>query len=581
MLNRIMGEQFTGIGSRLMRLYLLMLLIPVAGIGLYGSVYIQRTLSDSAIQNGLGEVRIRALTLNTLLSQIHNDILYLGQRADDSISNSAADPSAELTGFAASHPTYQSITWIDPNGRELGGHLSETLANWTQTNAFDNMLSLNTHSIRFMPMRVADRSNDILMLVAARLESGLLVFEIDTAYLLNSLTDPKPEVAWALMMYPNTYLTTAEDSTVFINDEGRFAGSSGYLTEAERTNLYHYAGPGGSWTLVRSVPSSSLSADLSNYYITFALLLIGGLISVAGLALFSIARIIDPVYQLERMVDQMRHGSRRPQLPTPLPTDEFGKLMLAFDQMATELEERRQDERAVIEQIIRAQEEERKLIAFDLHDGLIQQLVGARFYLGHCRNTCQKHPKMGKQGVANSYDVLTNAISEGRRIIQGLHPTVLEDLGLEAALSELARETGNTAGWQVEVDTQTLTQQPDRATSVTLYRITQEALNNAFKHAEAEQVKISMTIADDQLFVCIQDDGRGFDPDNIPQDDKQHWGIKTMHERAAMVGGSCDITSQPKHGTAICVRVPYSCSNTPDTSYTIQDNNEVQGVHVR
>lgn len=560
MLDRVLGgvqRQFTSLGTRLMRLYLLMLLIPVIGIGLYGSVYIRQALSDTTIASGLDEVRFRAMTLDTLLGQIHNDILYLGQRVDGDLTG--PDPSDELNGFAASHPTYQTIVWVDEAGHALGGFLSNGLGQWTQTDAFQDVLRLTPNSIRFIPMVLADQPDSARMIVAARLQESVLMFEVHTAYLLNSLTGTALDSEWALRMRANTFLTTAEDPSVFIDDGGQFAGSSGYLRFGDRMNLYYHTGPGGSWTLIHSLPTSSLSADLTDYYTTFGLLLVGALISVAGLALFAIARIIDPVYQLEDMVDQLRQGNARPHLPEPLPSDEFGKLMQAFDQMAAEIEEKRRTERKLMEQIIQAQEDERKIIAYDLHDGLIQQLVGARFYIGQFRSGGFAEDK--RDSVIKGYDLLTDSIADGRRIIQGLHPTVLEDLGLAEALRELVKDMAITAGWEVDCRIADLTPEPDRVTSVAVYRISQEALNNAFKHASATRLSYKLIPQATCLTVCIQDNGSGFDPAARLARGGGSLGIKTMRERATMLRGTCEIASTPGSGTRITVKIPYEMIN--------------------
>ncbi len=547
-----------------MRLYLLLLLIPVIGIGIYGHQYILSTLIHEAIQNNLDQVGVYAETLDILLGQMHDDVLYLGQRVQGSrrTINERIDPSDELNGFAASHPSYQVIAWLDDNGRELGGYISETLSGWAATEAFSSITDQAPNTIRFITLTPENDPQSGLLVVAARLEQGILLIEVNTAYLLQGLTNNQSGDEWALLVQPGLFLTHVQAAHYFADESDLFKSTSGYITVGDRYNLYHRAGPGSGWVLVNSLPREAMNPNLSGYYTIFFFLLIGGLISVVGLALFAIARMIDPVYQLERMVDQLRNGAARPSLPERVPNDEFGKLMLAFDQMAAELDQKRQTERALIEQLIRAQEEERKLIAFDLHDGLIQQLVGARFYLGQYRNHADQ-PGEKQSSAARSYDVLTEAIAEGRRIIQGLHPTVLEDLGLEAALKELVKDISQTANWEISVDIEALDPQPDRATSVTLYRITQEALNNAFKHARANTVTVKLATDNDHLCLRVTDDGCGFEPGHVLNNGGQNWGVKTMRERATMLRGICEITSSPNHGTKIQVTIPYEQERMP------------------
>jgi signal transduction histidine kinase len=551
-----------------MRLYLLLLLIPVLGIGLYGHLYLQRTLTQSALQNALDEVSFRSHTVETLLGQVHDDILYLGQRVEpaqgtDSV---ARDPTNELTGFAASHPMHKHIAWVDLDGVEQGGYRSTLLTAWIGTDSFAQVTASPPNSIRFFPVMTRNDGSATLI-AAARLRTGVLLFEINSGYLLQGLTTTPIDDEWALLLQPNTFLTMTDDASLFTGmNTAQFTQPSGYFIEDGRVTLYHHTGPGGTWVLLHSLPRAAINTDMTDYNATFIALLVGGVTSVVGLALLAIALITEPVQQLERMVDQVRRGNPRPKLPKPLPKDEFGVLMTAFDQMAEELDQKRRNERALIEQLIKAQEEERKLIAYDLHDGLIQELVGARFYLGQCRSGCDPAEMESKAaGIEQSYDVLTHAIAEGRRIIQGLHPTVLEDLGLEVALAELANTTAHTARWQIETYIAQLDVQPDRATSVTLYRIAQEALNNAFKHAGASRVCISLTAEADRLRLSVQDDGCGFVQNTmlVSDDGEQHWGIRTMRERAAMLRGTCEISSYPGQGTRIEVVIPFEREALP------------------
>lgn len=504
----------------------------------------------------MDDVMVRAEMIDMLLSQIHSDILYLEQRIKVEI-NAGHDSTAELNSMAVSNPLYHHIAWLDIDGQELGGYRADWLEAWTMTDDFQRIADAPINSIRFMPILHEDDQTHII--AGVRLQTGVLIIDINAAYLLQCVDFKQPETACGLFLGPEIMISSDEMPEI---QSDQLVDSSGYVRTDTHLILYQRVGPGGEWGIVRTFPTSMITADLTAYHATFFALLMGGMASITGLALFAIARIIDPVYQLGQMVDQLRHGISRPELPHYIPDDEFGKLIYAFDQMADELHHTHLSERALIEQLIRAQEEERKLIAYDLHDGLIQQLVGARFYIGHCRKSAAERMGQYAEDITRGYDVLTTAIAEGRRLIQGLHPTVLEDLGLEAALNELGKSTADTAKWDITLDIASLDPQPDRATSVTLYRITQEALNNAFKHAQAARVWLTLTTTKNTLTVCVRDDGQGFDVSQPLDNNGKSWGIRTMNERAAMLGGTCEITSEPGVGTMICVTVPYAKCST-------------------
>jgi signal transduction histidine kinase len=371
-----------------------------------------------------------------------------------------------------------------------------------------------------------------------------------------SIVDGSQEDQWALLLPSGQALVTGTLPTSLPT----FDKPTGVVLDDEHTYFYHHTGPGDEWLLLHRIPTAAMRANLQDYYTTFFVLLVGTLVAVVGLALFAIARVIDPLYQLKLMFDQLRNGVTLPTLPTPLPHDEFGSLMVDFVGLAEELEQRRHIERDLAERLITAQEEERKLLAYDLHDGLIQQLVGARFYLRKCNNAAA----LGDDQTQHGYHLLTEAITEGRRIMQGLHPTVLDDLGIVAALDELLQMKAASAKWQTQLCADPLPFTPDRATAVTIYRMAQEALNNAQKHATAKKVTVTLRCTGNHINLCIEDDGIGFDIETITPTREHGWGLQTMRERAHMLRGTCTIDSKPSAGTRVLVQIP--CTQlTPKT----------------
>jgi len=283
------------------------------------------------------------------------------------------------------------------------------------------------------------------------------------------------------------------------------------------------------------------------------------LLAVA-LALTTSYVLVNPIKQLELVAARFGRDGVTPQLPQRLTNDEVGRLTSTFYHMAYELESKRKEERRLIERLISAQEEERKLVAFDLHDGLLQQLVGARFYLGNCQEQFGNRFPEFNTSIQQGCDALTEAIVEGRRIIEGLRPAALDDLGLAAAIEEIAQSTSKAAGWSLTLDIQPLPLEPEKTVGVTLYRIAQEALNNTRKHASARHVNVSLHNGSG-IFLSITDDGIGFDPLKIdpgdgPDSEGRGLGITTMRERASLIDGHCSIRSAHGQGTQVEVVVP-------------------------
>lgn len=550
---RAWRQQQSDFSARLMRLYLALLLIPLLGVGLYGHAYMAQALRAFAERDASTTTRAISATVDALLENLHSDVHALRQHLQ-------ADPNdpAPLSILAASHPLYQHIAWLQPDTNERLGQWSAELNPWLRDPAFADVNALPPESLRFVPLLPADDA-PLALIVAAPALDGLLLLELNTEFLLRKSAGDADAERLAFLIGSDAILTRGEAMRPLVNlNAEQIARDAATIQLAEQTYRYQRLGPGHTWTLFWHMPASPFAADLLDYDMTFMILLLGSMVTAVGLALLAIAHLTEPVHQLSRMVDDVRRGLPRARLPWKMPGGELGKLMSAFDQMALELRQTQAAEKALIEQLIKAQEEERKYLAYDLHDGLIQHLVGARLYLGQCRQRCGAPQNGSGKGhnIRLGYDVLTEAIAEGRRIIQGLHPTVLDDMGLAPALREMGENMATTSGWQLQVELQPLPQAPDRITCVTLYRIAQEALSNVHKHAQAQHVWLSLKIVNDKLLLTVRDDGQGFDPRLNTGEAGQSWGLTTMRERARLLHGHYELTSHPGEGTLVRVTVP-------------------------
>ncbi len=209
--------------------------------------------------------------------------------------------------------------------------------------------------------------------------------------------------------------------------------------------------------------------------------------------------------------------------------------------------------------LIRAQEDERKMVAYDLHDGLIQDLVGVRLCLSNFALWQKQNPELAGEALQKGRQQLTYAIREARRLLQGLRPTLLDDLGLLTALRELARETTELGNWELTIslpDPETMPRL-EEAIDMTAFRIVQEAFANILKHAQATAVRLEVRV-DESLHLIIEDNGRGFEADSATARSRHAIGLNSMRERALLVGGECRIESVPGQGTRVSVRLPFS-----------------------
>lgn len=200
--------------------------------------------------------------------------------------------------------------------------------------------------------------------------------------------------------------------------------------------------------------------------------------------------------------------------------------------------------------VTKAQEEERRRLARDLHDGTAQQLA-------MLVRDLKQH--VGKRGdpTGTLHDKASEILEEVRRVARDQRPPLLDDLGLAAALEWLVDEVRDRSTAGVELTMTGSVRRLPAEVEVTLYRIAQEALRNAERHADAESIQISLGF-DGELALTIEDDGRGF---NMPHTAGDHvrrgrLGLMGMQERSELIGGTIEVRSMPGEGTAITVRVP-------------------------
>ncbi|MCP4424621.1 MAG: HAMP domain-containing protein [Chloroflexi bacterium] len=216
----------------------------------------------------------------------------------------------------------------------------------------------------------------------------------------------------------------------------------------------------------------------------------------------------------------------------------------------------------LVEQLIDAQEAERKFVAYDLHDGLIQYLVAARLQLSKLTGIYADFPQDDKAAATLKETMahLTQAVQEGRRVVEGLRPILLDDLGLAPALNELARDIGQATGWEVAFENQIGDMRLSPMVELTAFRVAQEALTNARKHALAGRVSVKLTQENGDLCVAVQDDGVGFDKVETRKH-RQCIGLVSMRERVTLVDGDFSVESDVGGGTAVTIHLPIKNNN--------------------
>jgi len=236
---------------------------------------------------------------------------------------------------------------------------------------------------------------------------------------------------------------------------------------------------------------------------------------------------------------------------------ELGLLNLAL-QRAIEHKQRVEEQRAhLFTRLVLAQEEERRRIARDIHDQLGQQMTALRINLEVLADRCRGDANLTEH-VERTLRLAAEVDRTADYLMRDLHPAALDHLGLAAALEKLVASWSERFNIAAEFDSADLpAARLPRDIESNIYHVAQEALHNVVKHAKASRVSVYLQRRDDNLLLVIEDDGRGFNVGEVRTNaDGDGLGLISMRERAALIGGTVDIESEPGRGTTVFARVP-------------------------
>ena len=270
--------------------------------------------------------------------------------------------------------------------------------------------------------------------------------------------------------------------------------------------------------------------------------------------------ITRPVTRLLEATRAVRRGNYFVRLDPAESRDELGKLMEGFNAMALSLAsadkarlEKEQLQRDFLHRVMAGQEGERKRIARELHDQTGQALASFMVDLKVLENA-QSAAELG-QGITRLKKAITEEMEAIHDLAVALRPTVLDDLGLVPAVEMLARNFEKRHRIQVHLNfLGLLDRRVDLCLETCVYRIIQEALTNIAKYAQATEVTIFLEGREETLRGGVEDNGRGFEPENIDQG--KHMGIYGMRERIQLLGGSFHIDSDKGVGAMISFEIP-------------------------
>jgi signal transduction histidine kinase len=227
---------------------------------------------------------------------------------------------------------------------------------------------------------------------------------------------------------------------------------------------------------------------------------------------------------------------------------------------AERLREMQKNLRFYLRQVTNAQEEERKRISHELHDETIQSLVALSRKLDALASKNKDLPEEYHQELEKIWQQTNEVIRNVRRLSQDLRPAALDRLGLLPALEWLASDMAEYSGISTRVNLSGTERRLPEETELVLFRITQEALRNVWRHSGANQAEITIEFDDSKTKISISDNGKGFEPpekiDDLAKNGKL--GLAGMQERAQLLGGSIKVVSEVGKGSIITVEVPVS-----------------------
>jgi signal transduction histidine kinase len=318
------------------------------------------------------------------------------------------------------------------------------------------------------------------------------------------------------------------------------------------------ASPGPHWGQAAAIgvlvpePLAALDDQLIRTRTITATLL---MLLVTGIAWLVSQTLVRPLTGLTRTAARIAGGDLEARFEATR-NDEVGLLSRTLEHMRQGLREQfdviRSQAAALrnaARRIVGEQDEARRRLAGELHDGVQQQLVMLRMHLGAARNILHEDPERIDEVFASLGEEADRILGRLRETAQGIYPSILRDRGLQGALFSLAGR----ATTFVDVTTQPdPLPRLDQDIEANAYFLVAEAVSNALKHAEPSHVTIEVSCASDTLAIVVSDDGHGFDPSSI----RSQGGLFNLYDRAAAIGGAVTVRSAPGVGTTVRVSVP-------------------------
>ncbi|MEI6060364.1 MAG: HAMP domain-containing protein [Bacteroidota bacterium] len=312
--------------------------------------------------------------------------------------------------------------------------------------------------------------------------------------------------------------------------------------------------PGLNWVIIAEIDSREAMRPV--YKLANEIVFLSIFITlILFLAAYIISRAIaGPIIELKNATIRVRQGDLEPLLLIKS-NDELGELTENFNLMTSQLkaqqEELKEREVRMFTSFIDGQEDERQRLSRELHDGLGQMIIATKLKTESMMNTGNGINSGNMSRLREMFDSL---VDEVRSISNNLMPAVLQEFGLEIALNQICKEIEKHSRIKVIFDSRIPVGDLDKRITTYVFRIAQEALNNAVKHSEASEIIMTLIGNERMINLLVQDDGIGI---NLSEPCNQNGrGLNSMCERVKLLNGLIDISKGENHGTIVSVKIP-------------------------
>ena len=212
-----------------------------------------------------------------------------------------------------------------------------------------------------------------------------------------------------------------------------------------------------------------------------------------------------------------------------------------------------QRERRTLRRLLQSSDHERQLIAYEIHDGLAQQLAAALMQFQTYGHLKERQPANARTAHEAGVEMVRQAHAEARRLISGVRPPILDESGIAAAIAHLVHDQKTPRGPQIEFQSRAAFHRLTSILENAIYRIAQEALTNACKHSQSEKVRVSLIQDKDLVILEVRDWGIGFDGTAVGE---ERFGLEGIKERVRLLGGELSLESHAGEGTSVRVTLP-------------------------